>query len=46
LPNLSVDQAIDMLASKGNLIKRPFLLSEEVALIGFKEEEWAAAFGR
>jgi arsenate reductase len=45
LPNLSVDQAIDMLASRGNLIKRPFLMSEEVALIGFKEEEWAAAFG-
>ena len=45
LPDLSVDQALDLLASRGNLIKRPFLLSEEVALIGFKEEEWLAAFG-
>ena len=45
LPFLSVDQAIDMLNSRGNLIKRPFLLSEEIALIGFKEEEWAAALG-
>ena len=45
LPDLSVDQALEMLASRGNLIKRPFLISEEVALIGFKEEEWAAALG-
>ena len=45
LPDLSVDQALGLLASRGNLIKRPFLLSEEVALIGFKEEEWTAAFG-
>ncbi|MBU61468.1 MAG: ArsC family transcriptional regulator [Opitutae bacterium] len=45
LPFLSVDQAIDMLNSRGNLIKRPFLLSEEIALIGFKEEEWSSVFG-
>ncbi len=45
LPDLSVDQALDLLASRGNLIKRPFLISEEVALIGFKEEEWTAALG-
>tara|TARA_Y100000588_G_scaffold363017_1_gene425282 strand:+ start:1192 stop:1548 length:357 start_codon:yes stop_codon:yes gene_type:complete len=45
LPSLSVDQALDMLANRGNLIKRPFLLSEKVALVGFKEEEWSLAFG-
>ena len=46
LPNLSDDEAIALLASRGNLIKRPFVLGGEVALIGFKEDEWEAAFGQ
>ena len=46
LPNLSDDEAIALLASRGNLIKRPFLLDGEIALIGFKEDEWGEAFGQ
>lgn len=43
LPALSDEEAIALLASNGNLIKRPFLISGETALVGFKEEEWTAA---
>ena len=46
LPNLSDDEAIELLASRGNLIKRPFVLDGEVALVGFKEEEWEEALGK
>ncbi len=41
LPDLLEDEAIDLLASNGNLIKRPFLLSENQGLVGFNEENWA-----
>ena len=45
LPSLSTDEAIALLASRGNLVKRPFVLSDDVALVGFKEDEWEAALG-
>ena len=41
----SVDEAIGLLASRGNLIKRPFVLSDDVALVGFRESEWEEALG-
>jgi arsenate reductase len=44
LPNLTDDEAVALLASRGNLIKRPFVLEGKVALVGFKEEEWEEAF--
>jgi len=40
LPDLSDDEALELLASRGNLIKRPFVLEGKVALVGFKEDEW------
>ncbi len=42
LPKLSEAEAISLLASNGNLIKRPFLTSGNTVLVGFKAEEWAA----
>jgi arsenate reductase len=42
LPTLSQDQAFAHLQANGNLVKRPFLLGDEIALVGFKEAEWAA----
>jgi len=42
LASMSEDEAIDMLASNGNLVKRPFLLTEKGGLVGFKETEWEA----
>lgn len=43
LPGMSVDEALELLASHGNLVKRPLLLGEGVALLGFKEDEWEKA---
>ena len=43
LPTLSEAQAISLLASNGNLIKRPFFISSETVLVGFKAEVWTAA---
>ena len=40
LPKLSTDHALDLLASKGNLVKRPFLLTPKGGVTGFKTEEW------
>ena len=41
LPNLTNDEAIALLQTDGNLIKRPFLISDKLAVVGFKEDIWA-----
>ena len=43
LPELSPDEALELLSQNGNLIKRPFLIDtqREVYLTGFREETWA-----
>lgn len=40
LPKLTENQALDLLASNGNLIKRPFVLGDQMGCVGFKEEIW------
>ncbi len=45
LPAMSEAEAIDLLASNGNLVKRPFFLTKDGGLVGFKEAEWEALFG-
>ena len=40
LPKLTVDEALALLAGNGNLVKRPFALSERAGVVGFREEEW------
>ena len=42
LPGMSTDEALALLATNGNLVKRPFALDEAagVYLVGFKEAEW------
>jgi arsenate reductase (glutaredoxin) len=45
LPGMSTASALTLLAGNGNLVKRPFLIGESVALVGFNEERWAAALG-
>ena len=44
LPNMTQREAIQLLASRGNLVKRPFLLGDGFGLVGFKEEVWEAVF--
>ncbi|MGE9270449.1 MAG: arsenate reductase family protein [Verrucomicrobiales bacterium] len=45
LSELSFDEAADLLMSNGNLVKRPFVVGRELALVGFKPEVWTEAFG-
>lgn len=49
LAKMSEAEAIDLLASNGNLIKRPFAIAEtgkSIALVGFKEELWNEALAK
>jgi len=38
--DLTEAQAFDLLANNGNRVKRPFLISESVGIVGFKEDVW------
>lgn len=40
LPTLSTTEALKLLASNGNLIKRPFLIDKSKTLVGFHPETW------
>ena len=40
-----MEDALALLAANGNLVKRPFLLTGEGGLVGFKEPEWEKLFG-
>jgi len=44
LPAMSPSDALALLAKHGKLVKRPFVLLKDRGLLGFKEEEWKAAF--
>jgi arsenate reductase (glutaredoxin) len=43
LPDMTEQDAFALLASNGNLVKRPFLLTDTVGLVGFKADDWALA---
>ncbi|WP_040215119.1 arsenate reductase family protein [Clostridium polynesiense] len=40
LPQMSEEEQIKLLASNGMLVKRPIIVSEDLVLTGFKQEEW------
>ena len=40
LPKLKTEEALALLASNGNLVKRPFALTKSSGIVGFREEEW------
>lgn len=44
LTTLSDKDALKLLTTNGNLVKRPFVISDKVSLVGFKEIEWQGAF--
>lgn len=44
LPKLSTDEALELLASRGNLVKRPFVKQGKRYLVGFREPEWEGFF--
>ena len=44
LPNMTNNQAIDLLSQNGNLIKRPFAISGKTGTVGFNEAAWSDFF--
>lgn len=40
LPGMDEAEALGLLEANGNLVKRPFLIGDAVALVGFDEKEW------
>jgi len=46
LPNMSTDDALQLLASNGNLVKRPFVVGDGVHLVGFDESKWSEVLFR
>ena len=45
LPTMSESKALHALNDSGNLVKRPFLIGDNICLTGFKEDIWAEALG-
>jgi arsenate reductase len=43
IDSMSESEAIELLASHGKLVKRPFVLTGDTGLVGFKEDEWKKA---
>jgi arsenate reductase len=43
LPAMSETQCIELLSQNGNLVKRPFVIGDGIALAGFKPEIWGKA---
>ena len=41
LPGMSEQEMAALLATDGMLVKRPLLVGEDFALVGFREKEWA-----
>ena len=37
------DEAFDLLATNGMLVKRPLVIGEDFVLVGFKEAQWQEA---
>lgn len=44
LPTMSESDSLKLLSEHGKLVKRPFVLGEDVALVGFKEDDWKKVF--
>jgi len=45
LPKLTLDEALALLASNGNLVKRPFALTDHAGTVGFREDAWEQLLG-
>lgn len=43
LPSMSDEEALQLLVKNGMLVKRPFLLTDDVGLVGFRLQAWQEA---
>lgn len=46
LPAMDEAAALALLTKNGNLVKRPFLLGPNVAIVGFDEQRWKDALAK
>ena len=46
LPTLTDDEAIDLLATSGRLVKRPILIHANTILVGFRESDYLELFAK
>ncbi|WZU01595.1 arsenate reductase family protein [Erysipelothrix sp. D19-032] len=46
LPTLTDDEAIDLLATSGRLVKRPILIHDNTILVGFRESDYLELFAK
>ena len=46
LPGMAEEEMLRLLATDGMLVKRPLLIGEDFALVGFREAEWAKQLKR
>lgn len=44
LPAMPEDEALGLLSTNGNLVKRPFVIGKDIATVGFREETWEELF--
>lgn len=44
LGSMTQADALKLLASNGNLVKRPFVLGDDVGAVGFREDLWKELF--
>lgn len=42
LPEMSLEEKLDLLSTDGMLVKRPVLVDGDTVLVGFKQAEWEA----
>ena len=42
LPEMSLEERLDLLSTDGMLVKRPILVDQDTVLVGFKQAEWDA----
>lgn len=45
LPSMTEEEQLELLASDGMLVKRPLLVGEDYAVLGFKEAVWMEKLG-
>ena len=40
IPNMNYEEKLELLSSDGMLVKRPVFVTNNIVLVGFKENEW------
>ncbi len=43
LPQMSEEEQLELLSTDGMLVKRPLLVTDNIVLVGYRENEWTEA---